>query len=90
MLAQTAFTSTAALIAVTRTSKRLQARLDDLMAERDDALCALAEAHAEQELGLPCFARGALEARLAACQAAITALHAELDRLARFQGTLDS
>lgn len=66
---------------IVRAWGRTQACQTELIAERDDAALALAQEHAEQELGVPCLALGALQAHMNACQAAVEVLEAELERL---------
>ncbi len=58
---------------------RLRACLDDILSERDDALFALDEARLEQELGLPCWALGAVQAHIARCVQSLAILLAELE-----------
>lgn len=77
-----------ALRAQQRLQARLHAQLSEVVADYDDALLALAETESERELGLPCVTVGAVQARVARCQAAIAALQAECAQLDRLAGDL--
>lgn len=67
--------------AVDQARASLRALLDDLIMEYEDAAQAVAEAGAEQELGVSCLAIGALQARLDRCTVAALALQVELASL---------
>ncbi len=54
-----------------RALEAARALLDEVLAEYDDALAAVAEAAAERDLGLPCAALGAVQARLDRCSRAV-------------------
>ena len=69
------------LLALTRQRLRLHNQLIDLIAACDDAGAAVAEGRQERALGGPCLALEALEARLCARRAAISAMRSQLDQL---------
>ncbi len=75
-------------VAIGMARERLREHLDEVLVELDDATQALAEAEVEQELGLPSFTLGAMQARVQRCTALSIHLGRLLDTLDDVQGQL--
>ena len=66
---------------VCRSRARLRHRLADLLLEFEDAEQAMEEAASERALGVPCFATGALQARVDRCAVAVATAQAQVAAL---------